>query len=64
VEVNVFQAAADHVKALQKDGKRVVLAAWTDGSAERLMGVTNGEGQCRGRKARQHRTRRWRGRRK
>ncbi|HEY8565326.1 MAG TPA: transcription-repair coupling factor [Beijerinckiaceae bacterium] len=36
---NVFQVAVDHVRALQGDGKRVVLAAWSDGSRERLCHV-------------------------
>jgi transcription-repair coupling factor (superfamily II helicase) len=36
---NVFDAAASHVKALQAAGKRVVVAAWTDGSRDRLAGV-------------------------
>ncbi len=36
---NVFDAAVGHVRALQKAGKRVVLAAWTDGSRDRLGGV-------------------------
>ena len=33
---NVFEAAADHVRALQQDGKHVILAGWSDGSRERL----------------------------
>ena len=37
--INVFEAAAHHAKELQKEGKRVVLAAWTEGSTERLGGV-------------------------
>ena len=37
--VNVFEAAAAHLTALQKAGKRVVIAAWTEGSAERMGGV-------------------------
>jgi transcription-repair coupling factor (superfamily II helicase) len=36
---NVFSAAIDHVRALQAAGKRVVLAAWSDGSRERLAHV-------------------------
>ncbi len=36
---NVFDSATMHVKALIKAGKRVVFAAWSDGSAERLAGV-------------------------
>lgn len=35
----VFQAAATHLKALQGAGKRVLVASWTDGSAERMGGV-------------------------
>ena len=37
--INVFEAAAHHARELQKEGKRVVLAAWTEGSTERLGGV-------------------------
>ncbi|MCH8858598.1 MAG: transcription-repair coupling factor, partial [Proteobacteria bacterium] len=37
--VNVFEAAAQHMAALQKKGLRVVVACWTDGSAERMGGV-------------------------
>ncbi len=36
---NVFQLAADHLKALQSGGRRAVMASWTDGSAERMGGV-------------------------
>ena len=35
-EINVFQAAADHIKALAAQGKSVVVAAWSEGSRERL----------------------------
>ncbi|HWA21183.1 MAG TPA: transcription-repair coupling factor [Caulobacterales bacterium] len=38
-DVNVFEIAAQHVRALAKGGKRVVLAAWTEGSSERLAAV-------------------------
>ncbi|HEU0163173.1 MAG TPA: transcription-repair coupling factor [Rhizomicrobium sp.] len=41
---NVFQAAADHLKALQASGKRVLVASWTDGSAERMGGVLSDHG--------------------
>ncbi|WP_374571111.1 transcription-repair coupling factor [Phenylobacterium sp.] len=34
--VNLFQATADHAKALSAQGKRVLFASWTDGSSERL----------------------------
>jgi transcription-repair coupling factor (superfamily II helicase) len=37
--LNVFQLAADHLKALQAAGKRVVVASWTEGSGERMGGV-------------------------
>lgn len=36
---NVFDAAVSHVRALQKTGKHVVLASWTEGSRDRLAGV-------------------------
>lgn len=35
-DVNVFQAAADHVTALRADGRPVIVAGWSDGSCERL----------------------------
>jgi transcription-repair coupling factor (superfamily II helicase) len=36
---NVFQAAVDHIRALQGEGKKVIVAGWTDGSRERLGSV-------------------------
>lgn len=42
--LNVFQAAADHLLALQSAGKRVLVASWTDGSAERMGGVLSDHG--------------------
>ncbi len=36
---NVFDAAAEHVQALAQSGKRVLIACWTEGSAERTGGV-------------------------
>jgi transcription-repair coupling factor (superfamily II helicase) len=42
--VNVFEAAAAHAKALQTQKKRVFLAAWSEGSAERLGGVLSDHG--------------------
>jgi transcription-repair coupling factor (superfamily II helicase) len=36
---NVFNAAIGHVRALQASGKRVILAAWSDGARERLAHV-------------------------
>jgi transcription-repair coupling factor (superfamily II helicase) len=41
---NVFQAAADHVKALQAAGKRALVASWTEGSVERMGGVLSDHG--------------------
>jgi transcription-repair coupling factor (superfamily II helicase) len=38
-EANVFEAAAQHINALTKASKRVVLATWSEGSAERLQAV-------------------------
>ncbi|MBN9454780.1 MAG: transcription-repair coupling factor [Bosea sp.] len=35
----VFDAAVAHVKALEAEGKRVILAAWSEGSRERLAHV-------------------------
>ena len=42
--VNVFETAADHVRALQQAKKRVIVAAWSDGSADRLGGVLSDHG--------------------
>ncbi|HET6379081.1 MAG TPA: transcription-repair coupling factor [Methylocella sp.] len=41
---NVFNAAIAHVHALQASGKRVILAAWSDGSRERLAHVLSDHG--------------------
>ena len=49
--LNVFQAAADHLKAQQGGGKRVLVASWTDGSAERMGGVMSDHGVTPIRKA-------------
>ncbi|MGA8170282.1 MAG: CarD family transcriptional regulator, partial [Methylocystis sp.] len=35
-DINVFQIAADHIKALAAQGRTVVVAAWSEGSRERL----------------------------
>ncbi len=43
-DVNVFEMAAKHIEALTKAKKRVVIAAWSDGSAERLAGVLSDHG--------------------
>ena len=42
--VNVFEAAAQHVKALQQRGKRTLIACWSEGSAERMGGVLSDHG--------------------
>ncbi|WP_017930441.1 transcription-repair coupling factor [Robiginitomaculum antarcticum] len=34
--VNIFEAAAQHLNALAKDGQQVWLASWTEGSSERM----------------------------
>lgn len=36
---NVFEAVARHVNALQGDGKRVVIALWSEGARERMAHV-------------------------
>ncbi|MEF2545764.1 transcription-repair coupling factor [Aurantimonas sp. E1-2-R+4] len=43
-DVNVFQAAVDHIGRLRADGKRVLLAAWSEGSRERLSQVVEEHG--------------------
>jgi transcription-repair coupling factor (superfamily II helicase) len=37
--VNVFEAAVAHVRALRQEGKTVIVAGWSDGSRERLSHV-------------------------
>jgi len=41
---NVFEAAAAHITQMQQASRRVVLAAWSEGSAERLGGVLSDHG--------------------
>ena len=41
---NVFEAVSGHVRDLRAAGKRVILAAWTAGSRERLAGVLSDHG--------------------
>ena len=41
---NVFDAAARHVQALVKAGKRVVLASWSAGASDRLASVLTDHG--------------------
>ncbi len=38
-DINVFEAAIAHAKRLQSDGRPVVFAAWSVGSADRLINV-------------------------
>ncbi len=37
--INVFEAAVAHIQSLRAQDKRVIVAAWSDGSRERLSGV-------------------------
>ncbi|MFO1169234.1 MAG: transcription-repair coupling factor, partial [Rhodoblastus sp.] len=41
---NVFQAAVAHIEALQVEGKKVIVAGWSDGSRERLGHVLSEHG--------------------
>ena len=43
-DANVFEAAAKHIEALTRAKRRVLVAAWSDGSAERLSGVLSDHG--------------------
>ncbi len=45
---NVFDALGTHIDALHRAGKRVVLAAWSDGSRERMAHVLEEHGIERG----------------
>jgi transcription-repair coupling factor (superfamily II helicase) len=38
-QVNLYEAAAGHVKALGKQGRKVVLASYTEGARDRLAGL-------------------------
>ena len=42
--VNVFDATASHIKELQQQGRRVVLASWTRGASDRLASVLEDHG--------------------
>ncbi len=42
--INVFQVAGEHIAALHAEKKRVIVAAWTEGSAERMGGVLSDHG--------------------
>ena len=37
--LNVFEAAIAHIRTLQKNGQRVIVAGWSDGSRERVSHV-------------------------
>ena len=41
---NVYEAVLAHIAALQKSGKRVAIAAWTEGAAERLETIFQDHG--------------------
>nr|WP_246333579.1 transcription-repair coupling factor [Aureimonas mangrovi] len=43
-DVNVFKAAVDHISSLRAGGRQVVLAAWTEGSRDRLRQVVEEHG--------------------
>ena len=42
--INVFNAAAAHIEQLQALGRRVLVACWSEGSAERMGGVLSDHG--------------------
>ena len=43
-DINIFETAASHANAARKAGKTVIFAAWSDGSAERLVSVLSDHG--------------------
>lgn len=43
-DVNVFKVAVDHISRLRAAGKQVILAAWSEGSRERLTQVVEEHG--------------------
>ena len=43
-QANVYEAVADHVAALRKSGRKVVLASYTRGARERLSGLLEDHG--------------------
>jgi transcription-repair coupling factor (superfamily II helicase) len=45
--VNLFEAAADHARALTAAGKRVVFASWSEGASERLAAMLADHGLAR-----------------
>ncbi|WP_421791637.1 transcription-repair coupling factor [Hyphobacterium sp.] len=42
--VNVFDAAASHIQSGLKSGKRVIIASWTEGAADRMSTVLGDHG--------------------
>jgi transcription-repair coupling factor (superfamily II helicase) len=42
--VNVFDAVAAHIEALRRSGRRVLLAAWSEGAADRMADVLGQHG--------------------
>lgn len=38
-DINIFDAVIEHIGALHKDGKRVIVACWSEGARERLAQV-------------------------
>ena len=45
--VNLFEATAEHARALSQAGKRVLFASWTEGSSERLGSMLADHGVSR-----------------
>ncbi|TYC58698.1 transcription-repair coupling factor [Rhodobacterales bacterium] len=43
-DINIFDALTKHVRALQKDGKRTVIACWSEGSRDRLGQILGDHG--------------------
>ena len=43
-DVNVFDAVAGHIAALQREHRRVIVAAWTPGARERLISLLGDHG--------------------
>ncbi|RZJ78469.1 MAG: transcription-repair coupling factor, partial [Brevundimonas sp.] len=42
--VNLFEAVADHAKAMQAEGRKVLFASWSEGSSERLAAMLGDHG--------------------
>src|SRR5690606_27348765 len=45
--INVFDVVAEHIEALRKAGKRVLLTAWSEGAADRMADVLAQHGVTR-----------------